>query len=246
MSTKPTVVLVHGAFHSPDCYHLITPKLEALGYPVATVALASVGKTHPNATYLDDVTAIHKVMLPILDEGKEVVVVAHSWGGVPGAASIEGHNIAERSARGEKGGVKSILMIASAVILKKGVSLAETTGTDNVDWVNMDGTFGICSEAAKDIFYHDLAPADQDHYFSLLRPQAMTTFFGPVNFIVGELTIPKAYMICEKDHAVPPERQENMVEKVGGFKVYRYEGGHSPFLTAPDWTVGVIDEWATI
>ena len=75
MSHKPTLVLVHGAFHGPEAFHLIKPKLEALGYPVVAVALASVGTAHPAATYLDDVAAIHEEILPILDEGKEVILV---------------------------------------------------------------------------------------------------------------------------------------------------------------------------
>ncbi|CZT50666.1 uncharacterized protein RSE6_11691 [Rhynchosporium secalis] len=243
MSVKPTLVLVHGAFHGPECFHLIQPKLEALGCPVVAVALVSVGRTHPTATYLDDAAAINEVMLPILDEGNQIVMVAHSWGGIPGVASIVSQSIQERSARGEKGGVKSIMMIAAATILKKGKSLADTTGSNSVDWLEMDGTLGICIEAAKDVFYHDLPPAEQDHYFSLLRPHAMTTFFTPVDTIAADLAIPKAYVICEKDHAVPIERQEKMVKEIGGFKVIRFAGGHLPFLTEPDWTVKTIDEY---
>lgn len=75
MAPKPTLVLVHGAFHGPESYHLIQPKLEALGYQVFCPALVSVGRTHPAATYLDDVAAIHEVILPILDEGEEIVMV---------------------------------------------------------------------------------------------------------------------------------------------------------------------------
>jgi len=75
MSHKPTIVLVHGAFHGPEAFHLIKPKLEALGYPVVAVALASVGTANPTATYLDDVGAIHEEVLPIIDEGKEVILV---------------------------------------------------------------------------------------------------------------------------------------------------------------------------
>lgn len=61
-----------------------------------------------------------------------------SWGGIPGVASIEGHSIDERSARGEKGGVKSILLIASAMIMEKGASLSETNGTRSVDFMDFD------------------------------------------------------------------------------------------------------------
>ena len=52
-------------------------------------------------------------------------------------------------------------------------------------------------------------------------------------------------MICEKDGAVPVEYQDKMVDLVGGFRKIRFEGGHFPILTKPDWTVGVIDEFAS-
>ncbi|KAH6705189.1 Alpha/Beta hydrolase protein [Leptodontidium sp. MPI-SDFR-AT-0119] len=244
MSPKPTLVLVHGAFHGPDCFHLIKPKLERLGYPVVVVALVSVGKTHPAATYLDDVAAIHKAILPILDEGKEVVLVAHSWGGVVGVASTDGHTIQERAERGDKGGIKSIFMIASAMIMKKGISLAESNGTNSVEWMDFEGPFGVCKQLAKEVFYNDLPASEADHYFSLLRPHAISTMFTPVDFVVNELKIPKAYVICENDKAILVGDQEKMVDAVGGFKKIRFGGGHSPFLSQPDWTVGVIDEFA--
>ncbi|KAG4443506.1 hypothetical protein IFR05_000979 [Cadophora sp. M221] len=243
--TKPTLVLVHGAFHGPDCFHLIKPKLESLGYPVVAVALVSVGKTHPAATYLDDVAAVHEAILPILGEGKEVVLVAHSWGGIVGVASTDGQTIRERAERGEKGGIKSIFMIAAAMIMKKGTSLSESNGTNSVEWMDFEGPFGVCNNLAKEVFYDDLPASEADHYFSLLRPHAISTFFTPVNFVVSNLKIPKAYVICQNDKAVPAAYQEMMVDTVGGFKKIRFEGGHSPFLSQPDWTVDVIDEFAS-
>ncbi|KAK0105332.1 hypothetical protein ONS95_004288 [Cadophora gregata] len=245
MSAKPTLVLVHGAFHGPEAFHLIHPKLEALGYPVVAVALASVGRSHPTATYLDDVAAIHEAVLPILDEGKEVVLVTHSWGGIPGAASTEGQTIEDRAARGEKGGIKSILMIASAIVMEKGISLSQSNGTSGVDWLDIEENFGICNSLAKNIFYHELPPAQADHYYSLLKPSAITTFFSPVHYVASDLKIPKAYIICVKDLAVPVAHQEATVDKVGGFKKIRFDGGHSPFLSQPEWTVRAIDEFAS-
>ena len=137
-SPKPTLILIHGAFHGSECWHLVKPKLEALSYKVVTVSLATVGRDNPGATYLDDVAAIHKVILPILDEGKDVIIIAHSWGGIPGVASVEGHSIAERAAKGTKGGIKAIMLIASGVILKRGATLAETNGYNSVDYMEME------------------------------------------------------------------------------------------------------------
>ncbi|PVH86235.1 alpha/beta-hydrolase [Cadophora sp. DSE1049] len=245
MSAKPTLVLVHGAFHKPDCFHLIQPKLEAFGYPVVAVSLVSIGRGRPTATYLDDVAAIHDSLLPLLKEGREVVVITHSYGGVPGVASTEGHTIQDRAARGEKGGVKSIFMIASHIVFEKGTSLSQSNGSNSVEWMDVEETLGICNPLAKEALYNDLPSVEADHYFSLLQPSALTTFFGPVNYVASDLKIPKAYLICEKDMAIPVTHQEKIVDTVGGFKKIRCQCGHSPFLSQPDLTVRVIDEFAS-
>jgi len=57
-----------------------------------------------------------------MDAGKEIVLIAHSYGGTPSCAAVEGQTIAERSARGEKGGIKSILFISALLVSKQGVS----------------------------------------------------------------------------------------------------------------------------
>jgi hypothetical protein len=102
MSPKPTVVLVPGAWHTPECFQYIIPKLEALSYPVASISLATVGGKNAEATHIDDVSRIHDVIIPLKDQGIEIMLVAHSFGGIPACVSIEGQTVTERRARGEK------------------------------------------------------------------------------------------------------------------------------------------------
>ncbi|KUJ12829.1 uncharacterized protein LY89DRAFT_538476, partial [Mollisia scopiformis] len=107
----PTILLIHGACHDPSIWSLIIPKLEPLSYHYATVQLPTSNPKSLSLTPYDDVTAIHKIMIPLLEEGKEVVVVAHSYGACPGLASIEGNSIAERKDKGMEGGVRSVMFI---------------------------------------------------------------------------------------------------------------------------------------
>lgn len=93
---------------------------------MATVSLATVGGHNPAATHLDDVAAIHEVALPLMNEGREIILVPHSYGGIPGCASIEGQTVAERTARGEKGGISSVFFIASFALERKGMSCTDT------------------------------------------------------------------------------------------------------------------------
>lgn len=65
-----------------------------------------------------------------MNEGKEIILVAHSYGGIPGCASIEGQTVAERSARGEVGGISCVFFIASFALEKRGMSCTDTFASE--------------------------------------------------------------------------------------------------------------------
>jgi hypothetical protein len=60
--------------------------------------------------------------------------------------------------------------------------------------------------------------------------------------------VPKTYLLCERDQAVPPQFQQMMI-RVGRFeKVVKVDSGHCPFLSMPakvvEAIVGVCEEVA--
>ena len=137
-STKPTIVLVHGAFHRSVCFDKIKQRLEALSYPVTTVDSPTTNGSSLTTTYKDDVEAIHQVMLPLMDEGKEIVIVGHSLGGISACASTEGESIAERATAGKKGGIRSIVFICAFALPKIGLICPEyNTPADN-SWAELN------------------------------------------------------------------------------------------------------------
>ncbi len=80
-STKPVIVIVHGAFHPPIYYRKFIEPLRAEGYTVLAPALPTTGLDDSVAgtTYVDDVRRIYESLLPLLDDGgREAVIVAHS------------------------------------------------------------------------------------------------------------------------------------------------------------------------
>ena len=60
--------------------------------------------------------------------------------------------------------------------------------------------------------------------------------------------IPTAYLVCEKDNAIPPKSQDFMIERARykGCKILveRCQAGHSPFLSVPETVVEVIRQVA--
>lgn len=135
---KPTILLIHGSMHDTSTWDLIIPKLEALSYPSSAIQLPTSNPSKPNLTPYDDAAAIHEVMIQLLDDGKEVVIIAHSYGAVPSLLAIEGHEIVARKEKGLEGGVKSFMAVSSVLISEKGKTCAETHYDAASDWGDLD------------------------------------------------------------------------------------------------------------
>jgi len=81
-------------------------------------------KVNPDSDYLG-----YSVLDLLLEEGKDIVVFTHSYGGVYGPSSLEGTSKKERHAKGLKGGVISVILIASFIALK-GTTAMRAMGMD--------------------------------------------------------------------------------------------------------------------
>jgi pimeloyl-ACP methyl ester carboxylesterase len=128
MSTKPTFVFVPGAWHQPSAFKPSLDLLTSAGYEVEAVSLPSVGtveRGEPATTsFQPDVDAIRKAILSHIDQGKDVIVVMHSYGGIPGSHAVQGLSKDERQAAGKKGSVVKLIYIA-AMLWKAGTAVWE-------------------------------------------------------------------------------------------------------------------------
>jgi len=120
---KPVILLVHGAWNGPDQYAKLTGPLREAGYEVLAPRLATIGDKAAGKTWKDDAALLRETVRPFFEDGREVVVVAHSYGGIPTAHAIEGYEVKE----GKAGGFKAAVYIA-AFCLQKGVDLYTATG----------------------------------------------------------------------------------------------------------------------
>ena len=120
---KPTVLLVHGAWHNPSCWDPIRAELTKLSYPTEAVQLKSAGNAV--TTHLEDTAIVREALESlIVSEGKTVILVMHSYGGLVGTNAVHGLEAAARQEKGEKGGIIHCLFIA-AFVVPKGSSLIQ-------------------------------------------------------------------------------------------------------------------------
>ncbi|KAJ5698564.1 hypothetical protein N7462_000569 [Penicillium macrosclerotiorum] len=104
MASSTSVLFVPGAWHSPQCFDVIRG-LEADNYNTEVVHLPSVDPVIPHLDFAEDVCEIRKKINIAVNAGQRVLVVVHSYGGLPGCEAIRGLDWETRQRQGQPGGV---------------------------------------------------------------------------------------------------------------------------------------------
>lgn len=114
---KPIFVCVPEASYSPLVYDPVKFALAHYGYEVNPIALPSIGRNPATYDFTEDVRAIRNYIAQLADSGRDVILVMHGYGGLPGAEALFGLGKMEREQRGQKGGVVRLVFIISVCIL---------------------------------------------------------------------------------------------------------------------------------
>jgi pimeloyl-ACP methyl ester carboxylesterase len=224
---RPTVVLVHGAWHGPWCWDGLRPKLERLGWRTTAPQLASASGTgtEPRPGLYDDAEVLARHVEAI---NGPVVLVGHSYGGAP---------VTEFA--GSATDKVTHLVYLAAYQPDVGESLYATHGAPAPD--DVSGVVPVPDDPIT-TFYNDFAPDLAAEAARQLVPQTVRSWSEGVR-TAGWRTIPATYVLCEKDQALPPAMQEKFALRAGS--LYRLDSGHSPFLSMPDELADVLDQALT-
>jgi pimeloyl-ACP methyl ester carboxylesterase len=249
MSVKPTIALVPGSFSTTAAYDKLIEQLSEHGYPTLRIELKSVGGTVP-ATSHDDAAHIHSTLSPLVEEGKEIVVIMHSYGGVPGTDGTKGLAKVDQSATGKSGGVIALVYIA-ALMIRQGASLAETRGETGSlpDWVTFDGAFmSLDSKVAVRETLSDMPGEEADKWAHIFEKHSAASFGTELQYAAYKY-IPSWYILAENDKIVEPELQQRMVDRAREdndtpIKLVKLTSGHAPIISQTEKVVDVIREAA--
>jgi pimeloyl-ACP methyl ester carboxylesterase len=126
--TLPTIVFIPGAWHTCDYYKQVISILTEKGFPTATVNLPSVGGV---SSMEDDAIAIQNVISKLANDGQQIILVMHSYGGIPGTESAKGLSREIRQAKGKAGGIIALVYV-SAYLIKEGMSVLSVAG--DAEW----------------------------------------------------------------------------------------------------------------
>jgi pimeloyl-ACP methyl ester carboxylesterase len=214
----PSLLIVPGAWHKPDHFRLLIDELP--GVDVHTVALTSSGD---DPATLGDMYADAKVIAQAVAAiDGPVVVMAHSYGGIPTTQALRGAT-----------NVRRIVYLA-AFQLKAGESLLSHGGGSLAPWSRLHRRDGVGdyveAMTPMTIFYNDVDPGTARLAASELGFQSYASKQQRLTETAWE-TIPSTYVICEDDNAIPVAAQELIAQRADD--VQRLSASHSPFLSQP-------------
>lgn len=185
---------------------------------------------------------IRKTVLSQLEADRDVVVITHSYGCIPGPAALAGLDTATRKANGKTGGVKAVVMIAGFLCPPGNTMLAMMGGQLLPQYLHEnDVTLPFNGPGALHMLYNDVEINEALKAVWRLKPQsyAINTSIIP-DQLAGLKGIPLNFLLCRKDNATPWEAQTGSVQgfKDAGVEVNAevVESGHSPFLNFADET----------
>lgn len=129
---RPTILLAHGAWHPPHLYDPLKEALSSRGYDLIAPALPTMGTTSTGVGWHPDFTRLLDTAEPLFSQGEEVLLLAHSYGGIPAAVATRDNSVAERAKRGLRGGFRQIVFLCAFAILAAGSSELDTV--PNKQW----------------------------------------------------------------------------------------------------------------
>ncbi len=214
---KPTIILVHGAWHNGKGFAALQGELAALDINSITVELTSVGEAGESLGDMYSDAALLSKTIEGIDG--DCVVLGHSYGGLV---------ITEGSAGSSK--VKKLIYL-TAFMLDAGETLYAACGSVDPEWWNVAADKSrLTANTPAEVFYNTCSSEIAEAAVKELRTQSLPSFNQPITK-VGWREIPSAYIICEQDQAIPLFAQEGMSGRAG--EVVRINTDHSPFLSAP-------------
>ncbi|WP_433378421.1 alpha/beta hydrolase [Actinoplanes sp. CA-142083] len=217
---NPTFVLVPGAWHLPSTFDLLRGELDAKGHPSIAVKLPTTGP-EPRGGLREDAAAVRGAIEAV---GGPVVVVAHSYGGIPATEAAAGLP-----------GVRHVVYLA-AYVPDVNESMFTIHGIPDPD--DTDGLFPIGDDPRAQL-YADVPDDVAALAIGRLVGQRVQPWADRVTRAAWH-TVPSTYILTERDASLPVELQERMATHTKD--VRRLPTGHSPHLARPDELAAILDE----
>lgn len=223
------VLFIHGAWHHGSGFDRVLESLSSRGIASSTVELSSVARDGEPIGDLASDAALLREAVTALDG--DVVVLAHSYGGVVATQALAGLTNVSR------------IIYLTAFVLDEGESLFAACGSmDPPWWIRSTDGERLTAGSPNDVFYNEFSPEVTATAVTALRTQSLASFMQPVTAVAWR-EIPSTYVVCTNDQAIPLFAQEHMAARCRD--VRRMASDHSPFLSHVEELAELIEQVVT-
>jgi pimeloyl-ACP methyl ester carboxylesterase len=238
MPPSSTVFLcVPGGFCPGAYFHKVVSLLQEKGYEATALDLpsmdASLRDQGKAPGMYDDAAYVRSSVSKSLDEGKDAIIVASSYGG---AVTFEACKGLTKEQRGKEGGELKHLILLGVLLCESGLTVKELIGEDFVPTVDSAGLTStthlppLPASIGGRLLCGSLLEEEQAHYLAMAKSISIQAFVEPLTY-VGWKDVPTTLVIGEKDVILSPQKQEDSfaeaVRRTGGkgLKKVIVEGG---------------------
>ncbi|KAF2160612.1 hypothetical protein M409DRAFT_59865 [Zasmidium cellare ATCC 36951] len=242
-----TLIISHGAFQTQYHYQ---PFITALQHHTPTIfhrvlvpQQSSSGHSPPPNSFESDVELLHETVRNELLDGRDVLLVCHSYGGIPGCEALA--DLPEKALDGRirLGRVLGIVFV-SAFVAEAGQSLVTSKMGGRAEWVKTEGPLSTVLSPSRTLF-SSLPPTASVPYITHIVPQSSTSFITPTKHETWK-DHPCVYIRCLEDRAMRVEEQDFFLQRlknrcgVGNVRVRDLKSDHVPFSSRAGELVGLL------
>jgi pimeloyl-ACP methyl ester carboxylesterase len=223
-------LLIHGAWHGAWCWSRTLADLTAAGHRARALDLPAQGEDRTPAAEVGLSTWIDHVVAELQRSDQPVVLVGHSMGGmvITGAADAVPQCVARAvyvcAFLPEDG--ESLLELASRPECAEKTALTLEPTPDGL-------CMTVAPAVARASFYGLCPTADADAAVARLRPLPLKTMIDPIRLRHSQPPVPRSYIACSEDRAIPIGMQGFMAGRSPGICLQTLAADHSPFVSRP-------------
>lgn len=224
---KPTILLVHGAMHTPWIFDPLRAQLAARGLDSHAMQLPSSNPDSAAAQGLREDAATVRAAIEAIDA--PVILAAHSYGGVPATWAAAETPVAH-------------LVYIAAFALQPGVSMMQWMGGDfPPNWHRSPDGLAVKVGDPEQSIFSGVDPELTAQAVKRLNWEGMGAFTQQL--AAAPVNTPTTYLVATADLALPPAVQEQWA--ANATHAARIPSGHSPHLSHPQQVADVLADAAS-
>lgn len=216
MTTRPNIVLVHGAWADGSCWSTVVERLQGEGYHVTAPQF-------PMTALADDVARLRQVL--DLQDGP-TIVAGHSYGGqIMTALGADAPNVAG-------------LVYIAAFAIDEGESIGALLSNGPVTpalehmITDKQGFGWLSQDDFVNHFAGDVEPRTAKVMHAVQQGLALTAF-GDVMGTPAWKSQPTWYLVAGQDEAIPPDAERQFARRMNAATV-EIASGHVAMVSHPD------------